>query len=57
MIKLAPFNKAVPQDVQDLVKKAEAEMKAGKFHPFTGPVKDNTGKERSRPARRSTTRR
>ena len=46
MIKLAPFNKVVPQDVQDLVKKAEAEMVAGKLNPFTGPMKDNTGKER-----------
>jgi len=43
---MAPFNKAVPQDMQDLVRKTEAEMKAGKFHPFTGPFKDNTGKER-----------
>ena len=46
MIKLAPFNKVVPQDVQDLVKKAEAEIAAGKLNPFTGPMKDNTGKER-----------
>ena len=46
MIKLAPFNKAVPQDVQDLVKKAEADIEAGKLHPFTGPMKDNDGKER-----------
>ena len=29
MIKLAPFNKVVPPDVQELVKKAEAEMAAG----------------------------
>jgi simple sugar transport system substrate-binding protein len=46
VIRMAPFNKAVPQDVQDLVKKTEADIKAGKFHPFTGPIKDNTGKER-----------
>jgi len=46
MIKLAPFNKAVPADVQELVKKAEADMKAGKLHAFTGPMKDNAGKER-----------
>ena len=46
MIKLAPFNKAVPKDVQDQVMKVEADIKAGKFHPFTGPVKDNEGKER-----------
>ena len=46
VIRMAPFSKAVPQDVQDLVRKTEAEMKAGKFHPFAGPFKDNTGKER-----------
>jgi simple sugar transport system substrate-binding protein len=46
MIKLAPFNKVVPPDVQGLVKKAEDEIKAGKINPFTGPMKDNTGKER-----------
>ena len=48
MIKMAPFNKVVPQDVQDLVKKTEADIGAGKFHPFTGPIKDNEGKERAR---------
>jgi basic membrane protein A and related proteins len=46
VIRMAPFNKAVPQDVQDLVRKTEADIKAGKFHPFTGPYKDNAGKER-----------
>jgi len=46
MIKMAPFNKAVPQDTQDLVNKTAADIGAGKFHPFTGPVKDNEGKER-----------
>ena len=45
-IKLAPFNAAVPKDVQDQVKKVEADIAAGRFHPFTGPVKDNDGKER-----------
>jgi simple sugar transport system substrate-binding protein len=46
VIRMAPFSKAVPQDVQDLVKKTEADIKSGKFHPFIGPVKDNEGKER-----------
>ncbi|MCC7040294.1 MAG: BMP family ABC transporter substrate-binding protein [Burkholderiales bacterium] len=46
MIKLAPFNKVVPADVQETVNRAEAEIKAGKLHPFTGPMKDNAGKER-----------
>jgi len=45
MIKLAPFNKVVPPDVQALVKKAEAEIAAGKLSPFTGPMKTNDGKE------------
>jgi simple sugar transport system substrate-binding protein len=46
MIKMGPYNKAVPKDVQDLVAKTGADIASGKFHPFTGPVKDNEGKER-----------
>ena len=46
MIKMGAFNPAVPKDVQDLVNKTAADIGAGKFHPFTGPVKDNDGKER-----------
>jgi basic membrane protein A len=45
MIKLAPFNKAVPADVQALVKKAQDEIAAGKLAPFMGPMKTNDGKE------------
>ena len=45
MIKMAPFNKVVPVEVQAMVTKAEGEIAAGKLHPFTGPMKDNTGKE------------
>jgi simple sugar transport system substrate-binding protein len=46
MIKLAPLNPAIPANVRDEVAKVEAELKAGKFHPFTGPIKDQDGKER-----------
>ena len=46
MIKLAPLNPAIPADVKAQVEKLEAELKAGKFHPFTGPIKDQDGKER-----------
>ncbi len=46
MIKMAPFNPVVPKDMQDLVNKTAADIGAGKFHPFTGPIKDNEGKER-----------
>ena len=46
MIKLAPLNPAVPKDVADLVATKEKDIVAGKLHPFQGPLKDNTGKER-----------
>ncbi len=43
MIRLAPFNKAVPVDVQKTVLGIEAQMKAGKFSPFQGPVTAQDG--------------
>jgi basic membrane protein A and related proteins len=46
MIKLGPINPAVPKDVVDMVTKAEKDIIAGTLHPFQGPLKDNTGKER-----------
>jgi simple sugar transport system substrate-binding protein len=46
MIKMAPFNPVVPKETQDLVNRTSADIAAGKFHPFTGPLKDNEGKER-----------
>ncbi len=46
MIAMAAFGKSVPKDVQDMMKKAEADIGSGKLHPFTGPMKDNDGKER-----------
>ena len=46
MIKLAPINAAVPKDVVELVASKEKDIGAGKLHPFTGPLKDNAGKER-----------
>jgi basic membrane protein A len=35
----------VPQDVKDLVAKTKADMAAGTFDVFKGPLADNTGKE------------
>ena len=46
MIKMAPFNAVVPKNVQDKVSQTTEEIRTGKFHPFTGPVVDNEGKER-----------
>ncbi|MDR3685023.1 MAG: BMP family ABC transporter substrate-binding protein [Geothrix sp.] len=45
-IKMAPMSAAVPKDVQAQVKKLEAQIVAGKLHPFTGPVVDQGGKVR-----------
>jgi simple sugar transport system substrate-binding protein len=46
MITLAPMSAAVPGDVKVLVLKLQDQIKAGKLHPFTGPVLDQAGKER-----------
>jgi basic membrane protein A and related proteins len=45
-IEIAPMNPAVPKDVQDKVRKLEADLKAGKLAPFNGPFSDNENKER-----------
>jgi simple sugar transport system substrate-binding protein len=46
MVGLAPFGAAVPKEVIAVVEARKAEIAAGKFHPFQGPIKDNDGKLR-----------
>ncbi|MFO1349784.1 MAG: BMP family ABC transporter substrate-binding protein [Gammaproteobacteria bacterium] len=46
MITIAPLNPAVPKDVADLVASQMEAIKTGKLNPFTGPIKDQDGKER-----------
>ena len=46
MIALAPLNPAVPADVAARVAGQEKAMRAGSFHPFQGPVRDQSGKVR-----------
>lgn len=42
-----PLNKDVlPADVQGEASKMIADIRSGAFHPFTGPIKDQSGKER-----------
>ena len=43
---LVKVSEAVPADVQAKVKEVKEAIKAGTFEPFTGPIVDNTGKER-----------
>ena len=45
-IKMGPMSSAVPKDVQAMVKQLEAQIVAGKLHPFAGPVVDQDGKVR-----------
>ena len=45
-VELAPYGPMVPEDVRKLVDRKKADMLAGKFAPFTGPVKDQAGKVR-----------
>lgn len=39
------FGPSTPADVKKLAETARDNIKAGKLHPFTGPLKDNTGKD------------
>jgi basic membrane protein A and related proteins len=45
MIKLEAINASVPKEVADLAAAKGEEIRAGSFHPFTGPIKTNTGKD------------
>jgi simple sugar transport system substrate-binding protein len=43
MVQVVAPNSEVPKDVAALFEKKKAEILAGTFQPFTGPIKDNTG--------------
>jgi len=45
MIKVEAFNESVPKDIVELVEAKAAAIKAGEFHPFTGPIRSNDGRE------------
>jgi simple sugar transport system substrate-binding protein len=45
MIKVEAFNASVPKEIVELVEARAAAIKAGEFHPFTGPIATNDGKE------------
>jgi basic membrane protein A len=46
VVGLAPFGPMVPQSLRDRVNGKKAEILSGKFDPFIGPVKDQSGKVR-----------
>jgi simple sugar transport system substrate-binding protein len=45
MIKVEAFSASVPKNVVDEVEARAAAIKAGDFHPFTGPIASSEGKE------------
>ena len=44
-VKLAPFGKNVPQEVQDEIAELQAKLLSGEFFPFEGPIVDQNGVE------------
>jgi basic membrane protein A and related proteins len=44
-IKLEGLSEKLPKELVDAVRKREEEIRAGSFHPFTGPIKSNEGKD------------
>lgn len=45
--RLSAFSADVPRPVRDALAARERDIAAGRFHPFTGPLADNTGKPRA----------
>jgi len=45
-VRLEPFNETVPADVQQQVKARQADLVAGRLHPFSGRIVDSEGKVR-----------
>jgi len=46
MIKLAPLNPAIPEELRNRIASMEKQLTAGSLHPFAGPVVDQDGKTR-----------
>ncbi len=46
VIRMVALNPSLPADLKAQLVRKEAEMKAGSFHPFVGPILDQDGKER-----------
>jgi basic membrane protein A len=45
VVRLSPLTANAPAGAQEAVDKAKADIVSGKFKLWTGPIKDNTGKE------------
>jgi len=46
VLEMSPYNEAIPADVQAAAEATRTGIIDGSVNPFTGPIKDNAGKER-----------
>lgn len=45
ILEIASINPNLPDEIKQAISTTHAKIKSGEFHPFTGPMKDNSGKE------------
>jgi simple sugar transport system substrate-binding protein len=46
VVKMSPYNAAIPQEVVALANQKRQAIAAGTLHPFAGPIHDQSGKQR-----------
>ena len=46
VVKMSPYNSAIPADTLALLKSTEAKIASGEVHPYAGELKDQAGKVR-----------
>lgn len=45
VLQIVSINPELPAELKQAITATQAKIKSGEFHPFTGPLKDNSGKE------------
>ncbi|WP_375753934.1 BMP family ABC transporter substrate-binding protein [Vibrio sp. HN007] len=45
ILQIVSVNPSLPEDLKEAITSTHEKIKSGAFHPFTGPLKDNAGKE------------
>ncbi|WED24898.1 BMP family ABC transporter substrate-binding protein [Vibrio sp. JC009] len=46
ILQIASVNPNLPEEIKTAIAETQAKIKSGEFHPFTGPLKDNSGKDK-----------
>ena len=45
LVEMSDYNSALSEDIVAMAKQAEADITAGKLHPFSGPIKNQAGEQ------------